>query len=883
MRRAPPRSATGARVRFGSDGTDGALLERDDELALLHTLLRECDTHGGRVVLVRGEAGIGKTMLVRQFVDDVATESDVLLGGCDDLATPQPLAPIWDVARDRPKVASALRSGDRRQVMDALLDLLSRSGDPSVLVIEDTHWADDATLDVITFLGRRIDHSNGLLVLTYRDSEVDADHPLRRVLGGLPPAVMERIRLTPLSLAAVATLSGRRGKDADELLVLTGGNPLFITEVVAACDATVPTSVQHAVMAHLARVSEPARDLIELVAIVPGHIEWALLADLAGADRVDVSEGVQRGLLEVTEDGVGFRHELQRRAVEDSLSPDVRRRRHRLILSALGDGADPARLVHHALGARDDDAVLFHAPRAGRAAMAAHSHREACAHFRATGRLLDRLPVEEAADIADAWARAAYQIDVAEAGDVVRRAANLRRRSGDPRALSRTLAFGAFVLGVCGRRVQGRDWAAEAVQLADSGGWEAELAYALTEQARLHTVDADHTVASVAVRRGIVVAERVDDVRTAVSARILDGIIRARQGDRTATQVIEQARRRAAAGGHRFEEGDALVALAVTASVRYDDLTRATAHLEHARHVADHHDYGALSLFARALRAELSVWTGDWTVAEDEASEVLGAAPDGDPDDTEMIALRVLAVVAARRGHADADAAVDAMWEAAARIGLGYVVEAAGAVLAEHLWLTGSEHDERLVVLDRALARRVTGSNAWMGDDLAFWMWKLGRATAVPPNLLGGYRAILDGDAHGAADSWSARRMPYHHAVALMHGDDVDASRAVHEFEELGADAAARRLRSLLRGRGVTVPRGRGRSSREHAAGLTARQAEVLDLLADGLSNAEIADHLVISHRTVENHVAAIMRKLDVAARNEAAAAARMRGLLDHR
>ena len=882
MRRAPPRSASRAPGRSWSDGAEGAMLERGDELDVLHTLLRECESRGGRVVLVRGEAGIGKTMLVRRFVEGVRGRSDVALGACDDLVTPQPLAPIWDIARHRPAVESALRSGERRRVMDAVLNLLSGPGEPSVVVIEDTHWADDATLDVITFLGRRIDRVNGLLVLTHRDSEIDAGHPLRHVLGNLPPRVVRRVGLTPLSLAAVATLSGRRAEDAAELLALTGGNPLFVTEVTAAGDTSVPTSVQDAVTGQLDQLSPPTRELVEFIAMVPGQVDWPLLEALAGTDRLDVREGVQRGLLELTERGVRFRHELQRRAVEDSLPSDDRRRRHRRILSALGDREDPARLVHHARGAHDDVTLLAQAPRAGRAALAAHSHREACAHFRAAGPLLDRLPPHDAADVAEAWARAAYHVDPAEAGDVVRRAAELRRQSGDLRALSRTLASGVYVLGICGRRAEGRRWAAEAVELAESGGWEEELAHALTEQARLHNVDADYATAATEARRAIVVAERIGDVRTAVSAGILDGFIRDRQGDRTGVQVIDHARLRAASGGHRFEEVDALVALSGTAVTGYDDLAGAAAYLDRARHIADQHEYGQ-SLFARALGAELSVLTGEWTRAEAEAAEVMDAVPPGHPTDIDVVALRVLAMVAVRRGRTDAGAAVRAMWKASDHIGVASAVEPAAAVLAEHLWLTESPHDDWAGALDRALRRRVGGRSVWMGDDLAFWMWKLGRVLEVPNDLLGGYRSLVDGDAHGAADFWSLRHMPYHRAVALMHGDDRDAIRALHEFEDLGADAAARRLRALLRGRGITLPRGRGRSARQHAAGLTARQAEVLDLLADGLGNAEIADRLFISRRTVENHVAAVMRTLDVAARDEAVAAARERGLLDHR
>jgi len=852
------------------------LLERDGELARLHALLRACGTDGGRVVLIRGEAGIGKTTLAHRFVADVSAVSDVIVGACDDLATPQPLAPIWDVARDRPVVAAALRSDDRRSVMDALLTLLSRSGDPSVLVLEDTHWADDATMDVITFLGRRIDRANGLLVLTYRDSEIDDDHPLRRVLGTLPPRAVERIRLRPLSLDAVATLSGRRGDDAEQLLTLTGGNPLFVTEVTAIGDAAVPMSVRDAVVAQLAQLSAAARDLTELVAIVPGRVGWELLTELAGP-APDLREGVRRGLLEITDEGVGFRHELQRRAVEDSLTADNRRRRHQRVLTALGDDADPARLVHHARGARDVAAVLVHAPRAGRAALAVSSHREAHAHFRAVGPRLDRLPVDEAADIAEDWAHAATHVDVVEACDVVLRAVELRRQVDDPRALARTLAFGAFVLDINGRGAQGRAWAAEAVDLTDDGQSDAELAYALTEQARLLMIDADIAAGRAAVGRALAIAARIDDTRAAASAGILEGALLHWHGDDDAPAIMEEAHRLAVAEGHRFEEADAQLMLGLVTADRYADLPRATTHFARARAVADDWELGDLSLFVRACSAELAVWAGRWATAEDDATEVLDNVP---PPDAEAIARRVLAAVAVRRGDMDAAQAVEVAWETAATIGHRYLLASVAAVAAEHAWLTNARPDDRSSALGRVPPMRAGEPIVGLSDDLTFWMWKLGEIDDVPPSLLEGFRAIADGDVGRAAAFWSSRRMPYHEAVARMHGDDTDAVGAVHRFEELGADAAARRLRAVLRGRGVAVPRGRSRSSREHIAGLTTRQAEVLDLLADGLSNTEIADQLFISHRTVENHVAAILRKLDVSTRDEAVATARVRGLL---
>jgi predicted ATPase len=180
------------------------LLERDTELDQLCRLVADLDLSGGRVVLVRGEAGIGKTALISKFTDEIASEAHVLLGVCDDLLTPQPLGPIWDVDRQESSLLESLSSGDRREIMESLLGLLSRRLRPTVLVFEDMQWADEATLDVTKFLGRRIGRTNGLLVLTYRDGEVDTDHPLRMVIGDLPPQSVERVQLGPLSMEAIA-------------------------------------------------------------------------------------------------------------------------------------------------------------------------------------------------------------------------------------------------------------------------------------------------------------------------------------------------------------------------------------------------------------------------------------------------------------------------------------------------------------------------------------------------------------------------------------------------------------------------------------------------------------------------------------------------------
>ena len=281
------------------------LFERDSEIETLNRAVGDLDSLGGRVILVRGEPGIGKTALIGQFISDIGDRAHVLLGTCDVLLTPQPLGPIWDIARQETSVARSLSDGDRRAVMEVLLDLLSRALRPTLLVLEDTQWAGEATLDIIKFLARRIARTNGLLILTYRDSEVDASHPLRQVIGTLPPRSLIRMRLNRLSTEATAAIIGDRPFDLATVHSLTNGNPLFVTEVVSSGIEAAPTSVQDSVLARALKVSEGARQILDLVSVVPGEADMSLISEILDVADSQLDECVRQGLLRVHYDTVG--------------------------------------------------------------------------------------------------------------------------------------------------------------------------------------------------------------------------------------------------------------------------------------------------------------------------------------------------------------------------------------------------------------------------------------------------------------------------------------------------------------------------------------------------------------------------------------------------
>lgn len=355
------------------------LLERAGLLGDLNELLREAGAGRGRLVLLGGEAGVGKTAVTRRFAE-AAPGPDrgvrVLVGACDALSTPRPLAPLVDIAhRLGGEVRRLLASAGRRdEVFGAFLAELGAGHGPTLVVFEDVHWADEATLDLLKFVGRRIGSTRTLLIATYRDDEIGPTHPLRVVLGTLTTSGdVRRLGLAPLSAAAVAEVAAESGLDPVALHRQTGGNPFFVTEVLAA-GGGIPATVRDAVLARIAPLSAPARAALEAAAVIGSPVDPALLEEVAAPGLDAVDECLAGGVLRAEGTALAFRHELARQAVLEAISPPRRVALHARVLTALAaapaEKRDPARLAHHAEEAGDGGAVLRYAPIAARHARA---------------------------------------------------------------------------------------------------------------------------------------------------------------------------------------------------------------------------------------------------------------------------------------------------------------------------------------------------------------------------------------------------------------------------------------------------------------------------------------------------------------------------------
>jgi DNA-binding CsgD family transcriptional regulator/tetratricopeptide (TPR) repeat protein len=850
------------------------LLERARELELLDDLLINLRSSGGKVVLIRGEAGIGKTSLVREFLATHADDLHAHVGGCDDLLIPQPFAPFWDMARIEPSLKGPLDDADRPRLLEAVRDLLSRSLRPTVIVIEDTHWADDATLDAIKYLGRRIATANGLLVLTYRTGELDYDHPLRGVIGDFPGQDVVRIQLGGLSLPAVSSIVSDVNLDPEAVLAATKGNPLLVKEMVSSDGAVIPSSLQDSVMARVRKLSPGAQQILMTLAVIPESIPTMDALGLRGASERRLDECERRGLLDVGIEMVGFRHELTRRAVEAALTGSERLARNRAVLKDLPEETHPCLIIHCAVEANDVDRLVVVAPRSARYAAAMGSHHEAVGDFRRLAPHLDRLDLEDRGTLLVEWAREEFYVDnIAEAVRLNEAALSHYRATGDRRAESRVLAQAAHVYENAGQREQAEKLARQAVDVLGDDPDGSDLARALEVNAYLQWMANNVTDALELLDRALVAAG--PDIEERILIRSLNhrGMVASVINYPDGRASLDEARDRSAAAGEWYEECRALFNHA-WAAAEHRDLPTAEDYVQRAVASAVRHELPHLESYATAMYARILGLRGRWSEAEDLARDQLDGAAI-----SQMVALPIVGTIESRTGRRNAGTTLTKAWEMASVADEFQRLAPTAIAVAEHAWIT-DRADVPVAAITSVMESGLEKGFRWSPGSIALWLWQLGELSEAPAGIAEPYRLLIEGKPMAAAERWAEIGCPYERGIALAHGDPTAQLDALEIFDRLGATAVAAKLRKALRIEGVSVPRGKGQKTRDHAAGLTAKQAEVLELLDEGLSNTEIADRLFVSPRTVEHHVSAILAKLDSSNRAEAVEAAVRQGLL---
>jgi len=846
------------------------LLEREGCLADLLQWLGAACAGAGCVVLLGGEAGIGKTVLL----EELCARQRILRGlwgRSDDLSTPRPLGPLHDIARQiHGALPAAISSGaNRNQIFTLALEELEHT--PTLLVLEDMHWADEATLDLLKFLGRRIHRTHSVIVASYRDDELGPRHPLRIAIGDLPRANTHRALLAPLSEAAVVQLARRAGRRPEGIYSATAGNPLFVTEVLAADPGSVPVTVRDAVLARAARLAPGARAIAELVCVVPGKIEPWLLEQAARPDAQGIEGCLAMGMV-LSEDGsLSFRHELVRRALEDSLPPPRKMALHGKVLALLAarGGISAARQAHHAACARDAQAVRRLAPLAAVQAASVGAHREAISHLEAMVPYAEALAPAERARLLEQLSYECFLTgQYGRAREVRQIVLQIWRAIGADLEAGDTLSWLARLSWYEGRRAQSERYHVEAARVLESLPASPALANAYSARASLHMESHQNDLAIEFAHRAIALAEPWQDHLILSTALKVRGTARLVIGDDSGWDDLGRSLQLALANGFQEQAAVAytdLSAMAVSRR-RYEE---AAQYLSAGLAYCEERDLDFTRSYMLAYRARMRFEQGSWLAASEDIEAVLLHA--GDHPVTLIPALRTLGHLRIRRGDPDASSPLE---KARALAGPEPELQRFGtlaAIAAEAAWL--ADDRERVVREVMPAYERVSGQpDPRMKGELAAWLWRANALQNIPDAIAEPYAMEIAGRWQEAARTWAALGCPYEQAIVLgWQGGEPEQREALGIFERLGATPAMEALRRRMRSRGVRgIPRGARSSTQNHPFGLTRREAQILELMRDGLRNAAIAKRLFLSPRTVDHHVSAILTKLGVSSRIEA-------------
>jgi DNA-binding CsgD family transcriptional regulator/tetratricopeptide (TPR) repeat protein len=850
------------------------LVEREAQLGALRSWLSEAAGAEGRLVFVGGEAGAGKSALVGEFCRSLGSRVPVYQGACEPLSAPRPLGPLTDIAPGLdPAIVSEMREGDRGGVFTSCLGALTTGPGPKVMVIEDAHWADEGTLDLLQYLARRIGSAGVLLVVTYRD-DVDRLEPISILLGDLASVgAVRRLAVPPLSPAAVAGLTAGTDFDPVKLHADTNGNAFFVTEILRQGSHRIPASVADSVLARVRRLRPAVREAIEVAAVIGPKVEPALARAVADIGPTELDECVANGYLLWDGPVLVFRHELTRRAVFDSIPPGRRSQLHAEVLRGLREfSPDPdslARLAEHAEEAGDADAVLEFAPVAGDTASRLGAHREAALQYARALRFAGRLDTADRATLLEkradecmllaqrdesiaAWQQAIGLCE--DLGDQV-------RAGGDWRQLAR--AFWN-----AGRRAETQQAANRAVEILEPLGPGPQLAWAYAEQCSL-AMRANNVLAMDWGEKAIALSDRYGPPGAMAHALQATGIMKAILGDPHGEEMLSRALEISLEAGEDRISAIAYHNRAEAAWLRLD-LKTAADRFQEALQFCQDRDIRSHGVGAQSSLAAVLFWAGDWDRAVELCKPVLGSN-----HVTRIQAMVVLARIRARRR----DPEVWPLLDQARKLAVGAAdlqfTAVVAAARAEAHWLRGDTHlvaGEVQNLFEEALALK----SPWHIGELGWWLWRAGELGEAPGGATRPFALHIAGDWEAAASEWARHGFPYEAATALSDSPHVkDLRSAVETFDRLGAVAAREFAGQRLRQLGATVPRGPRRSTRSNPAGLTTREVEVLAMVERGLTDAEIAKMLFISTRTVNHHVSSILTKLGAASRTQATERAR--------
>lgn len=861
------------------------LLERSSALAFLDTRLQDATRSHGSLVFVSGEMGVGKTTLVDRFVSGIHPDVRRIEVPFEGLSIPDPLGPFHDAIRSiSPGLLSMLEEGtSRARFFGAFVDEIRGNRVVTLLIAEDIHWADEASLDLLRYLGRRAETLPLIVIATLRDDELPPDHPLRRVLGDLVNvSAVHRLALPTLSLSAVAQMAAGSGLDPNDLHAYTGGNPFYVSEIVAS-GSRIPMSLQDAILGRAARLSVPDRAVLDAAATIGAWVDVDVLQSVTGENVAQaVDNGLAVGLLRPAANGIAFRHAAVQATLLAALSAPRRKTLHTRILSYLKDDPayrrDAARLAYHAEECADPAAFSF-ARSAAMKAAAFHSHREAAEQYARALRTARGLTPADRARMLEARAFSLYLTTRFDDAVAAQEAAariwddlgrnleyghNLRRLSRFCKFASRhrdALSLAERAHAVLSEFPATREFALACGYLAE---WRMTA----------HAIDEAEDLS----RQAMQIATDLDDDAAKAHALITAGAIRLGSGDETGIQELEAGLVLSRELGNEEYELRALTHLAEPPGFRRPAAAIRGRYIAEAMAHAEKHGLDTKIVLFGGMHLRFLLDRAEWSRVIAEAEKlIIHPSASGHY----LLEICLAGGLARLRAGEPAGEVLLRATELARQIDGGRHMAAVDAARAEAAWLNGDDPRARAIALEGIGPARASGNIA-AAHVLALWAHRAGETSCPFEPVVAPYALEISGNWEAAAAVWDADDVRLEALRARSNATDEGELRSIYrELERIEAYPDARRVSRRLRALGFRpIPPGHRPSTRTTYASLTGREIEILSVLSTGASNRDIAEQLFLSPKTVEHHVSAILAKLGVANRQQAVNQGRDAGLI---
>ncbi len=849
------------------------LIERADFFASMQSWFEKTGDEG-HCLFISGEAGIGKTTLVTQFCK-THNECIIYTGTCDDLFTPRPLAPLYDIAW---QMGGTLPDDiknfeDRATLFSNFLHQLKNQRQKVILVFEDIHWADEATLDFIKFFARRIISTNCLFIITFRSNEIGSSFLHSNIFGELISGSLTHLKLTPLSKDAVEKMAQDKGYNGEDVYSISGGNPFYVNEILASYSSGIPENIKDSILSVFNRHPADTRYLWEILSVLPTGLETGLLEKIVPGYKNAITYSLDSHTMIIKNDRICFKHELYRRTIEESLPSlkriDYNRKILELFCEYFEETQQTERIIHHAKEAKDFKVVVHFAPMAARQAANSGAHAEARKLYLTAISFIDPTNTDALVPLYDAYAYECYLTNqVNEAILYQEKALKIWKNKNEPERIGNSMCFLSRLWWFDGERTKAEFFGRQAVAVLENQPSSKAKAMAYSNMAHLEMQNEQMDNCIIWGEKAIEVARDIGDEETISQAlnSIGTAIMLDEKTVQKGIQLLIQGLNIAIRNGFHELIARSYIELG-TNGVTIKNYALAKEYLDKGLQYCEERDIDSLKLYISAWRARLFLETGEWDKASGIAEILLlnkGITPPA-----KITALIVDATIKIRRGNTDA---VALMLEANARAfktkELVRIVPALMGLL-EYEWLTGKSYIEP-EILSETVKRIVALNKFSKKSRFYFWLLMAGKETLLPKDIVKdvGYN---DEEIYKLVDFWKETGSPYERALAMFRGNADDKREALGEMQKLGAKVVYEKLKKEMRSSGIKkIPRGMRQNTCTNPAQLTDREMDVLQLLKEGMQNKEIARRLYISAKTVDHHISSILFKLDVNSRMKA-------------